>query len=43
MIPYLEDKYQMLQMLACAIKGVYDQDVYNNQKFQTDFWAITDG
>ena len=24
-------------------RGVYDQDVYNNQKFQTDFWAITDG
>lgn len=24
-------------------QGVYDQDVYNNQKFQTDFWAITDG
>ncbi len=23
-------------------QGVYDQDVYNNQKFQTDFWAITD-
>ena len=24
-------------------QGVYDQDVYNNQKFQTDFWAVTDG
>ena len=23
MIPYVEDKYAMLQMLACAIKGVY--------------------
>lgn len=23
-------------------QGVADQDVYNNQKFQTDFWAITD-
>ena len=23
-------------------QGVYDQDVYNNQKFQTDFWSITD-
>ncbi len=23
-------------------QGVTDQDVYNNQKFQTDFWAITD-
>ena len=23
-------------------QGVYDQDVYNNQKFQTDFWAVND-
>lgn len=23
-------------------QGVANQDVYNNQKFQTDFWAITD-
>ena len=23
MIPYLEDKYEMLRMLACAIKAVY--------------------
>ena len=23
-------------------QGVYDKDVYNNQKFQTDFWSITD-
>lgn len=23
-------------------QGVYDQDVYNNQKFQTDFWSLTD-
>lgn len=23
-------------------QGVADQDVYNNQKFQTDFWSITD-
>lgn len=23
-------------------QGVLDQDVYNNQKFQTDFWSITD-
>ena len=23
-------------------QGVYNQDVYNNQKFQTDFWSITD-
>ena len=23
MIPYLDDKYEMLRMLACAIKGVY--------------------
>ena len=26
MIPYLDDKYEMLRMLACAIKGVYDQE-----------------
>lgn len=23
-------------------QGVYGKDVYNNQKFQTDFWSITD-
>ncbi|MCI7310925.1 MAG: TonB-dependent receptor [Prevotella sp.] len=23
-------------------QGVYDQDIYNDQKFQTDFWSITD-
>lgn len=23
-------------------QGVADVDVYNNQKFQTDFWSITD-
>ena len=23
-------------------QGVYDQDVYNHQKFQTDFWAVND-
>ena len=23
-------------------QGVYDKDVYNNQKFQTDFWNLTD-
>ena len=23
-------------------QGVFGQDVYNNQKFQTDFWSITD-
>lgn len=23
-------------------QGVYGQDVYNNQKFQTDFWSLTD-
>ena len=23
-------------------QGVYDKDIYNNQKFQTDFWSITD-
>lgn len=24
-------------------QGVFNKDVYNNQKFQTDFWSITDG
>lgn len=23
-------------------QGVYDKDIYNSQKFQTDFWSITD-
>ncbi|MDE6152395.1 MAG: SusC/RagA family TonB-linked outer membrane protein, partial [Prevotella sp.] len=23
-------------------QGVYGQDVYNDQKFQTDFWSLTD-
>ena len=32
MIPYLEDKYQMLQMLACAIKGVYASVFYSDSK-----------
>ena len=32
MIPYLEDKYQMLQMLACAIKGVYASVFYRDSK-----------
>lgn len=32
MIPYLEDKYQMLQMLACAIKGVYASVFYCDSK-----------
>ena len=32
MIPYLEDKYQMLQMLACAIKGVYASVFYHDSK-----------
>lgn len=32
MIPYLEDKYQMLQMLACAIKGVYASVFYGDSK-----------
>lgn len=32
MIPYLEDKYQMLQMLACAIKGVYASVFYKDSK-----------
>lgn len=32
MIPYLEDKYQMLQMLASAIKGVYASVFYRDSK-----------
>jgi hypothetical protein len=32
MIPYLEDKYQMLQMLTCAIKGVYASVFYRDSK-----------
>ena len=32
MIPYLEDKYQMLQRLACAIKGVYASVFYRDSK-----------
>ena len=32
MIPYLDDKYQMLQMLACAIKGVYASVFYRDSK-----------
>ena len=31
-----------IQTIREGWQGVYDQDVYNNQKFQTDFWAITD-
>jgi len=32
MIPYLADKYQMLQMLACAIKGVCASVFYRDSK-----------
>ncbi len=32
MIPYLEDKYEMLRMLACAIKGVYASVYYKDSK-----------
>lgn len=32
MIPYLDDKYQMLQMLAAAIKGVYASVYYKDSK-----------
>ena len=28
--------------LSMFWQGVADQDIYNNQKFQTDFWSITD-
>jgi hypothetical protein len=32
MIPYLEDKYEMLSMLACAIKAVYASVYYRDSK-----------
>ena len=32
MIPYLDDKYEMLRMLACAIKGVYASVYYHDSK-----------
>ncbi len=32
MIPYLDDKYEMLQMLAAAIKGVYASVFYRDSK-----------
>ena len=32
MIPYLEDRYTMLQMLACAIKSVYASVYYRDSK-----------
>ena len=32
MIPYLTDKYEMLRMLACAIKGVYASVYYKDSK-----------
>ena len=32
MIPYLDDKYAMLEMLACAIKGVYASVYYQDSK-----------
>ena len=32
MIPYLEDKYAMLEMLACAIKSVYASVYYRDSK-----------
>jgi hypothetical protein len=32
MIPYIEDKYEMLRMLACAIKGVYASVYYRDSK-----------
>jgi len=32
MIPYLSDKYEMLRMLACAIKGVYASVYYRDSK-----------
>ncbi len=32
MVPYMEDKYEMLRMLACAIKGVYASVYYRDSK-----------
>lgn len=32
MIPYLDDKYEMLRMLSCAIKGVYASVYYKDSK-----------
>ncbi len=32
MIPHLDDKYEMLRMLACAIKGVYASVYYRDSK-----------
>ena len=32
MIPYLEDRYEMLRMLACAIKGVFASVYYKDSK-----------
>lgn len=32
MIPYLDNKYAMLEMLACAIKGVYASVYYHDSK-----------
>ena len=32
MIPYLDNKYEMLRMLACAIKGVYASVYYKDSK-----------
>ncbi len=32
MIPYLDDKYAMLEMLTCAIKGVYASVYYRDSK-----------
>ncbi|MCI5506625.1 MAG: phosphoenolpyruvate synthase [Prevotella sp.] len=32
MIPYRDDKYEMLRMLACAIKGVYASVYYKDSK-----------
>lgn len=32
MIPYLDDKYEMLRMLAAAIKGVYASVFYRDSK-----------
>ena len=32
MVPYRDDKYEMLRMLACAIKGVYASVYYKDSK-----------
>lgn len=37
----IELNYKNFDM-SVFLQGVFGQDVYNNQKFQTDFWSLTD-